>query len=198
MLNLFPIPVAVYKIDRELTREELAFIDELNQRPNIGNKSSVNNYILNEPEMASLGDWIKNRLFEYFDEVYKPKQNVDLKITQSWVNFSQPNQFHHKHAHGNSLVSGVFYFKTNPTDKINFHGDKWQQLEIEAREFNIYNSETWWLEAMEGNLILFPSYLQHSVPVVDGEKTRVSMAFNTFPTGLMGNEMNLTAVRLGV
>lgn len=194
LLNLFPVPVAIFKSDRVLSDEELSFINSLDCRDNIGNKISVENSILDKPEMGLIRDWIQNCLREYFDAAHKPVQEVELKITQSWVNFSEPGQFHHKHAHQNSLVSGVFYLKTNLDDRINFYRSGHQELKVQPKELNIYNSDSWWLEAIEGQLILFPSWLHHAVPNVQGKDTRVSLAFNTFPTGLLGDE--LTSFRL--
>jgi hypothetical protein len=38
--------------------------------------------------------------------------------------------------------------------------------------------------------------LQHMVPNVQGEDVRISMSFNTFPVGVVGEEMSLTGLRL--
>ena len=60
----------------------------------------------------------------------------------------------------------------------------------------IYNA--WWFEAITGRLILFPSSLTHMVPTVEGEDVRVSLSFNTFPAGTVGEEMDLTGLKLEV
>jgi hypothetical protein len=46
-------------------------------------------------------------------------------------------------------------------------------------------------------LILFPSSLTHMVQTVESEQTRISLAFNTFPVGHVGDEMDLTGLSLG-
>ena len=51
-------------------------------------------------------------------------------------------------------------------------------------------------EATTGKLILFPSSAQHMVPQVQGEETRISLSFNTFPVGMIGEEVDLTGLRL--
>jgi hypothetical protein len=38
--NLFPTPVAIYKLERDLTAKELSFIKGQETRPNMGNKTS--------------------------------------------------------------------------------------------------------------------------------------------------------------
>jgi hypothetical protein len=60
------------------------------------------------------------------------------------------------------------------------------------------NSESWWFEATAGKLILFPSSLTHMVPEVKGDDVRISLSFNTFPVGVVGEEMDLTGLKLEV
>jgi hypothetical protein len=106
MHNLFPIPIGMFDLDRELTDEELLFVRGQETRPNEGNTTSVNNFVLRD--MTSLRDWIEGCVAEYFKATSDPKHDVHLRITQSWFNYSEQGQWHHKHAHPNSFVSGVF------------------------------------------------------------------------------------------
>ena len=46
-----------------------------------------------------------------------------------------------------------------------------------------------------GLLVLFPSYLHHSVPLNKTEHPRHSLAFNVVPTIGFGEEMNLTELK---
>ena len=64
-----------------------------------------------------------------------------------------------------------------------------------VRTNNVYNSDSWWFEVGAGDLMLFPSSLTHMVETVQGED-RVSLAFNTFPVGYVGDESSLTALHL--
>lgn len=194
--GLFAQPVGFFDLGRELTEEEKFFLMELEQRPNQGNRTSTNNFVLKSPVMTSLRSWMEDSVAEYFKATTNPKHDVTLRLTQSWVNYSEPGQYHHKHAHPNSFVSGVFYIQTNPNDKIYFYRDGWQQIKLPPAEWNSWNSESWWFEAVTGRLILFPSSLTHMVPTVEGEDVRVSLSFNTFPLGTVGEEMDLTGLKL--
>lgn len=194
--GLFAQPVGFFDLGRELTEEEKFFLMELEQRANQGNRTSTNNFVLKSPVMTSLRSWMEDSVAEYFKTTTNPKHDVTLRLTQSWVNYSEPGQYHHKHAHPNSFVSGVFYIQTNPNDKIYFYRDGWQQIKFPPAEWNAWNSESWWFEAITGRLILFPSSLTHMVPNVEGEDVRVSLSFNTFPLGTVGEEMDLTGLKL--
>ena len=195
--NLFPIPVGIYKLDRDLTEKELDFIKGQETRPNMGNVTSKDNTILRNRALTKLRDFIESSVSDYFNSVYNPKHKVNLRITQSWCNYTEPGQWHHKHAHPNSFVSGVFYPQANrETDKIYFYRSGFQQIKLPPENWNVWNSESWWFEAGTGDLILFPSSLEHMVETVQGDQTRISLSFNTFPLGVVGEEMDLTGLKL--
>lgn len=195
--NLFPTPVGIYKLDRDLTDEELDFIKGQETRPNMGNVTSKDNTILRNSELTNLRDFIETTVSEYFTTVHNPKHRVNLRITQSWVNYTEPGQWHHKHAHPNSFISGVFYPQANrETDKIYFYRDGFQMIKLPPSEWNVWNSESWWFEVGTGDLIMFPSSLTHMVETVQGDQTRISLSFNTFPVGVVGEEMDLTGLKL--
>ena len=196
--NLFPTPIGKYTLDRALTDKESSFLKNQETRSNMGNTTSTNNSILKAKELTKLRDFIETKVSEYFTEVYRPKHKVNLKITQSWTNYTDQGQYHHKHAHPNSFVSGVFYVQSNREhDKIYFYNDAYRQIKFPPEEWNVWNSESWWFDVGTNDLMLFPSSLTHSVETVNHEETRISLAFNTFPVGQVGDEMDLTGLQLG-
>jgi uncharacterized protein (TIGR02466 family) len=194
MHGLFAQPVGMF--DRPLSDDEKSLLMGLETRPNMGNTTSTDNFVLRRSGLTNLRSWIEDCVADYFKSTANPKHDVSLRITQSWVNYSEQGQYHHKHAHPNSLVSGVFYVNTNDNDRIYFYRSGFQQIKFPTDGWNQWNSESWWFEATEGRLVLFPSSLEHMVPTVEGEKTRVSLSFNTFPVGTVGEEMDLTGLKL--
>jgi uncharacterized protein (TIGR02466 family) len=193
LFSLFPTAVGKFELDREFTKQELNFILGQERRPNMGNQTSVNNYVLKEKPLKKLGEFLLESANKYFQEVYKPNDGVNVYITQSWLNYTEKGGYHHKHAHPNSFISGVFYVNANPTqDKIFFFDEGYRQISVPAKEFNLFNSESWWLEAGKGFLYLFPSSLTHMVEQVQHEETRISLSFNTFLKGTIGSNHNLT------
>lgn len=196
--NLFPIPVAFFDLDRELTELERKFVDKQKIRSNMGNMVSEDNYVLENKNLSSLKSFFEDSIAEYFDATYNPRNAVKLTITQSWINYTKQGEHHHKHAHPNSVVSGVFYIESdNTADKITFYNDKYHQIKFEPKDFNIYNSESWWFEAIQSRLILFPSSLAHMVETrISEQATRISLSFNTFPVGHIGDSVKLTELIL--
>lgn len=194
--SLFPIPVAKFELGRDFTPEENAFVAEQSTHKNMGNTTSNDHYVLQNDTLVSLSDLVQKCVDQYFNSIYAPKENVKLRITQSWLNYSKPGEWHHKHSHANSFVSGVLYMKAaKNSDRIYFHKNSYSQITLPTENFNLYNSDSWWLPVETGSLMLFPSSLTHSVEPVQGEE-RISLAFNTFPVGYIGQEETLTALHL--
>lgn len=195
--NLFPTAVGHYNIDRKLTKTEKKFLVELEKKENEGNKTSSDHYVLGSPKLSKLKGFLEDSLKEYIDQTINPVESNELYVTQSWVNYTKEGEYHHKHTHPNSIVSGVFYVDTVPDrDRINFFKDRYSTIKPETKDWNSYNSESWWYETKPGDLYLFPSSLPHSVFTVPKGKTRISLSFNTFIRGRVGVDSDLTELRL--
>jgi len=196
--GIFPTPVYISKLNREISKQELDLINKSQKDfyKNEGNITSNNNYILEEKPFKTLKKDLMIRVQDYFDKVLSAK-NVEPYITQSWLNYTETNQYHHKHAHPNSLVSGVFYINCDDKfDKIKFFNEGYKTIKLEVKDWNLYNSESWWFSVKTGDVILFPSSLSHMVETKEGTNTRISLAFNIFVKGILGDNKNLTELKL--
>ena len=197
--GIFPTPIYISKLYRELNKKELSFIDKtkLDVFKNEGNTTSNDNYILNNEPFKKLKQELDLRIQDYFDKIISPANNITPYITQSWLNYTETNQFHHKHSHPNSIISGVFYINCHEEhDKIKFFNDRYQTIKPEVKDWNIWNSESWWFSVKTGDIILFPSSLIHMVETKEGDNTRISLAFNVFIKGTIGNNRSLTELIL--
>lgn len=195
--HLFPTPVAFFDLGRTLTEAELAFVDRQERRPNMGNTTSTDNTILKQEALKGLNDFIEASVQQYFKEIHAPKHKVDLRITQSWLNYTKPGEYHHKHEHPNSFISGVFYINADPEkDKIYFFRSGYQTIKLPPADWNLFNSDSWWFGVETGKLVLFPSSLTHMVETKQGDNLRISLAFNTFPAGTIGETLDLTGLTL--
>jgi len=198
---LFPKAVADTTLDRELTQDEWNAVryHENHVRKNAGNVTSIESQILdNDPRFSNIKEFILKNVKEYFDTVICPDDPIEPYITLSWLNYTYKGGTHHKHAHGNSILSGVFYISVASDDKIFFYNDKYSNVEIypDPKKYNQYNSISWWLPAEKNMLRLFPSDIQHSVGEVEEDVTRISLAFNVFVRGEIGSKHDLKWIHL--
>ena len=199
--NIFPIPVYMTEMDRGFTKQELNFVKEQKKHcnKNSGNLYTKDSYILNKKEFKNIKKFLDKHCKNYLDTVICPKENIKLYITQSWLNYTEANQYHHKHEHPNSVISGVLYFDSDiKNDKILFSKSGYQQIkpEIDNTKFNLWNSSTWFFPVKTGKLIMFPSSTTHQVETKQGKNTRISLAFNTFFKGTIGSNIGLTELML--
>jgi uncharacterized protein (TIGR02466 family) len=104
-----------------------------------------------------------------------------FEITGCWANLSPPGRSHRVHSHANNYLSGVYYVQTAPgADTISFHDPRLQveQIAPRVRRRNAFNSNACHLTVTAGRLVLFPSWLSHSVPENTSEVLRISISFN--------------------
>jgi len=196
--GIFPVPIYQTTLSRELSTEEKNFLNNLEKTKNAYNYNSKNNYVLDEKPLASLKEDLFLRVDDYFQKIITPKDNVSPYITQSWVNWTQSGEEHHKHAHSNSIFSGVFYIDADEEydSIVFFKRHTYESLTIEPNEYHLFNSESWNFKVKTGDIILFPSTLGHKVERKIGDNIRTSLSFNTFVKGTIGVDKNLTELKL--
>jgi|ETNmetMinimDraft_17_1059902.scaffolds.fasta_scaffold00007_44 uncharacterized protein (TIGR02466 family) len=130
----------------------------------IEDKSIANNLIEN----------ILSRTSEVFTQ--------QLLLENFWININSPDTYNSMHVHPNSNISGVIWIKI-PKDSGNLYfpnPDNFQKY----KEINFYKSflnqgEGYELEPQKGNVVLFPSCLQHEVTKNLSNDERVSISFNS-------------------
>ena len=185
--GLFPVPMYTAQFPRTISNEEFAAVKSRKHEiiKNVGNISSKDSNVLQLTQLKELKDWIYANLQNFIQKIYQPKHNITCEITESWVNFTGANSYHHEHLHPNSIISGVYYFKTTgPSDSIIF--SKYvKSYYVENIGFTPFNVDSISVNVNPGKLILFPSDLLHSVPKNTTTNERVSLSFNTFFKGTL-------------
>lgn len=109
-------------------------------------------------------------------------------ISQMWGNIMTKGGYQHRHSHSNSFISGVVYIKLPEGSPITrFH--KRESSDgfhfSNSGEMTEYNSQSIEMGGVvEGDVVLFPSYLIHDVPQNQSEGQRITVAFNAIPDKL--------------
>ena len=191
LLNLFAVPLYRGSLNRQLTDKELACIREQVSDSNvaISNYASRNKRVLESPALADLKQSLQGHVDEYFKKVFDTSNDVQLRITQSWVSMTRQGEAHHEHTHPNSVASGVFYINVGKQDGINFYRNEdniWHEL-VRNKE-NYYNAYRYFIKTEIGDVLIFPSNIRHGVSKLQENVERLSLAFNTFFSGELGRE----------
>ena len=109
-----------------------------------------------------------------------------FEITGCWANIYALGASHGIHSHPNNFLSGVYYVMTQPgADTINFHDPRIQTgiIRPPVTELTAGNTDQVVLRVVNGTLLLFPSYLQHSVDPNRSDAPRISVSFNIMFSG---------------
>jgi uncharacterized protein (TIGR02466 family) len=190
IISMFPTCLLLNNIQREFTQDEMDCILEYKYdvRENTGNITTNDVFVLENPRLSDLKTLVNEALNDYLKQIYHPINDVKLLSTISWLNFTDKTQFHHKHCHHNSIVSGCLYINAKlESDCIVFTrratGENWQ---LQPNDYNAFNSNEFTVPVNTGDLVLFPSNLIHSVPKTNHDYMRISLAFNSFFSGELG------------
>jgi uncharacterized protein (TIGR02466 family) len=104
-----------------------------------------------------------------------------FEITACWATILAQGAEHRIHSHPNNYLSGVYYLRTRPgADTINFHDPRSQARIIRppVTELTAENTDQVVVRVQDGTLLLFPSYLRHSVDSNSSGEERISVSFN--------------------
>ena len=104
-----------------------------------------------------------------------------VEITGCWATVLAKGATHKTHSHPNNFLSGVYYVRVHPgSDTINFHDPRRQTHVIRppVAELTAENTDQVVVRLSNGTLLMFPSYLEHSVDANMSEMERTSVSFN--------------------
>lgn len=104
-----------------------------------------------------------------------------VEITGCWATVLAAGAAHRTHSHPNNFLSGVYYVRIGPgADTINFHDPRPQSGVIRPPvvELTAENTDQVVVRVTDGTLLLFPSYLEHSVDANASGQERISLSFN--------------------
>ena len=187
---LFATPIARVDLSSAITPEQVQYVQNLKMVQNQQNLISEDLYIFRHPQLQPISQAIADMLSQYARDVMGITQ--DLVVTQSWSLINPPGVGMHAHSHSNSLISGSFYYAPlpNPPSRVFFdRNTNYQRIELitDANRRNLYNTNLNAITPKQGELLLFPSEINHMVEANTANVPRHAIAFNTFVKGTIGD-----------
>ncbi|MGF1455090.1 MAG: putative 2OG-Fe(II) oxygenase [Alphaproteobacteria bacterium] len=143
-----------------------------------------------------------NKLFLKLRKLVVPKitdfgevmfgEKLNWTVKEMWVNVMHPGGFQATHSHANSFVSAVIYLTDcDASNGLIIHRNGGGGLDFvfnnshENMQHGPYNAAKWQSPQLAaGDMLLFPSYMLHEVPMNRTENKRVSLAMNAIPDRL--------------
>ena len=193
LFTYFPHPIFQYKLDNyeNHNKEYSQYIYDLQKEDSKGQKlSNVNGWhspFFDLSSRETVGYKFLMKIQPYIADVFKSYGWVfnpqKVKCSGMWAIINKKGNFNTEHIHPNSNLSGAYYVKAPKNcgkfKVINPHSisrDKFPPRE-NPNELNRLVAEH---EIEEGDLLIFPSYLPHSVLPNQSDDDRIVISFNIF------------------
>ena len=185
----FSTPVWASKIaDHQIINKQiLSYILDLQKKDSTGLKKSNFNgwhshdFNLSEDAPKDFTQSIKPNINQALKDMNWDLEKQEVKITSMWAIINEHGAFNQRHHHGNSDLSAAYYVtaKENCGDIV-FYDPRPAPVYRHpiAKSPNILNASVNSVKPEEGLLVLFPSYLEHSVNPNNSNDKRIVISFN--------------------
>ena len=163
------------------------------------NASSISNslYVLDEERFKFLKDELMKEFYLFINEIMHYSNKFE--ITTSWFTKTIKNESSAFHNHANCMLSGILYLQTDEnTGKIKFEDFNDKRYKLVPDEHTVINSDAIYYTPHDGLLLLFPSEVYHKFEKNESDIERYSLAFNLIPTGLIGDRLNDSHMKIKV
>ena len=192
-VGLFPIPLMRVRrvLDADLVAGLIEHFSKSVVLPNSASPNLAHTSLLkpgDSPLLVEAAARLSPLLPQLGELIFGEQSGWALK--EMWVNVLDTGGRQAMHNHANSFISGVVYLTpTHPDARTVFMkspgGSEFAFRNDHAGvTAGVYNADKWISPAPDpGDVVLFPSYLMHAVPINPGER-RITLAFNAIPTHL--------------
>ena len=186
---LFPTPVWTIKLDNYKIVNELMYeyIKTHQKNDKIGiNKSNVrgwhsHDFDLNDNDPQKFINFILPAIQQVMTDMDWEKNKQIAKINNMWAIINTGGSGNLRHQHGNSTISGAYYVRApmNSGDIV-FYDPRPAPVYSHPNVVNpnLLNAQVNGITPKEGALVLFPSYLDHSVNENKSDEERIVISFN--------------------
>ena len=124
---------------------------------------------------------LKPKIEEAIEDMGWDINNQIVKITSMWSIINKKDSFNERHHHGNSALSAAYYVNADQNSgDIVFYDPRHAFIfsHPESSKLNDLNAQTKSISPKSGLLVLFPSYLDHSVQPSKSMEDRIVISFN--------------------
>jgi len=185
----FPTPIWTNKIENylEINNKMSKYIHALRdkdlltlRKSNIGGWHSPD-FDLKDPNTIFFINSISPILNEMFTDMDWDIENQKINITSMWSIINNKEASNDRHIHGNNFISAAYYIKAPKNcGHIVFYDPRAAPVfsHPKSNRPNKLNANSHSIEPKEGLLVLFPSYLQHSVEASQSNEERIVISFN--------------------
>ena len=186
---LFPTPIWTIQLENyeNINEEMFNFIKESQRKDKEGIKRSNNkgwhskDFDMKEAEPKKFINSISPSIEKVMTDMNWEKENQSIKISNMWTIINTGGSTNSRHQHGNSTISAAYYVKAPKNcGDIVFYDPRPAPVFCypTPKGSNLLNAQINSITPKEGALILFPSYIDHSVNENLSNEERIVISFN--------------------
>lgn len=186
--GIYHTPLRAKNLTAELLREALVLRDDdkagrdwskENYPKGYTSYASANQMHKMSPTFSLLEEKIRKDVVLFLKKLKLNFNNKNLQMNTCWVNIMETGCTHSLHIHPQSIISGTYYLQIpQGASAIRFEDPRYSSfmsrppLKQSAPQTHLS------LQAQEGDLVLFESWLRHDVPLNKSKEPRISISFN--------------------
>ena len=185
----FPTPVWALQLDnyKDINEQMYRFIKQTQNNDLIGiNKSNIKgwhskDFNLQEHETKNFIQFISPAIERVISDMNWEKESQKININNMWAIINTGGSNNLRHQHGNSTISGAYYVRApEKSGDIVFYDPRPAPVYSYPKAINpnMLNAQVNGISPKEGALVLFPSYLDHSVNENLSSDERIVISFN--------------------
>ena len=186
---LFPTPIWTIQLDnyKEVNEQMYKYIKSKKENDKIGiSKSNIKgwhskDFNLNEKEPQDFIAFILPAIEKIMTDMDWDKVNQTAKIINMWAIVNTGGSANLRHQHGNSTISAAYYVRApKNSGDIVFYDPRPAAVYFHPNVVkpNLLNAQVNGIGPKEGALVLFPSYVEHSVNENLSNEERIVVSFN--------------------
>ena len=185
----FPTPVWTLQLDeyQSINEQMYKFIKITQSKDHKGiSKSNIKgwhskDFNMQENEPKNFIKFILPAIEQVITDMNWEKQKQSININNMWAIINTGGSANLRHQHGNSTISGAYYVRApKNSGDIVFYDPRPAPVYTypKALNPNLLNAQVNGISPKEGALVLFPSYLDHSVNENLSNEERIVISFN--------------------
>lgn len=134
--------------------------------------------IVKDNDFKEVNFFVNNCVKQYIQETglkFKPS-NFD-----GWFNIYEKHNYQEVHNHSPAIISVIYFLKsTKNSSKVFFYSPHEDHLKIHNKDFQNNLSSSVYYDPIPGRVLVFRSFLKHSVEQLTENKNRITLAYNFY------------------
>jgi hypothetical protein len=189
---VFPIPISTFVVDTKIVKNTTELVNKFIDDNNFGHSNDpgelLTTFYKDKDFLGKLGDralldYINNTSREYLNLIgYDPQCYIEIT---SWLQYNPPGSYFVRHDHYGALISGVLYLEVpensgdilfhSPLETRRVSNTFFERVKKEDTEYNFSHVR---YSPIVGEMLIFESWLHHTVRQNKSNGNRISVSFN--------------------